>query len=236
VIAAARLSSSSVVSPIADTTTTRFAPAARSRAMRLATRRIRSASASDEPLDRLLLGFTVKLLPDAEREKTERKLDVVTADVIYHLLDEYDAWKVRAQKAKDDSEREEYTHPGSLKYLSGKTFRVSNPAVFGVRVLAGRIKAGQRLLKDDGRVIGPIKSIQSEGKTVAEAIQGMEVAIALDGVTVGRQVHEDEVLFVDLPGGHAKALSELEKLSMDERDVLEKVTRIKRRTEKFWGM
>src|SRR6266550_4787948 len=49
VIAAARLSSSSVVSPIADTTTTRSAPAARSRAIRRATRRIRSASASDEP-------------------------------------------------------------------------------------------------------------------------------------------------------------------------------------------
>ncbi|MBI2078256.1 MAG: translation initiation factor IF-2 [Euryarchaeota archaeon] len=194
------------------------------------------AATSEEPLDRLLLGFTVKLLPDAEREKADRKFDVVTADVIYHLLDEYDAWKVRAQKAKDESEREEYVHPASVKYLSGKTFRVSNPAVIGVRVLAGRIKPGQHLLKDDGRVVGPIKSIQSEGKTVAEAIQGAEVAIALDGVTVGRQIHEDEVLFVDLPGGHAKVLFQMEKLSMDERDVLEKVSRIKRRTEKFWGM
>ena len=49
VIAAARPSSSSVVSPIADTTTTRSLPAARSRAIRRATRLIRSASATDEP-------------------------------------------------------------------------------------------------------------------------------------------------------------------------------------------
>src|SRR4029453_31605 len=49
VMAAARLSSSSVASPIAETTTTRSAPAARSRAIRLATRRIRSASARLEP-------------------------------------------------------------------------------------------------------------------------------------------------------------------------------------------
>ncbi len=41
--------SSSVVSPIADTTTTSWLPLARSRAIRRATRRIRSASASDEP-------------------------------------------------------------------------------------------------------------------------------------------------------------------------------------------
>ena len=49
VIAAARPSSSSVVSPIADTTTTRSLPAARSRAIRRATRLMRSASATDEP-------------------------------------------------------------------------------------------------------------------------------------------------------------------------------------------
>src|SRR6187402_3584828 len=49
VIAAARPRSSSVVSPMADTTTTRSLPAARSRAMRRATRLIRSASATDDP-------------------------------------------------------------------------------------------------------------------------------------------------------------------------------------------
>src|SRR3954469_17322928 len=48
-MAAARPRSSSVVSPIADTTTTRSLPAARSRAIRRATRLMRSASATDEP-------------------------------------------------------------------------------------------------------------------------------------------------------------------------------------------
>ena len=49
VMPAARPSSSSVVSPIADTTTTRSWPAARSRAIRRATRLMRSAPATDEP-------------------------------------------------------------------------------------------------------------------------------------------------------------------------------------------
>src|SRR4051794_3765165 len=48
-MAAARPRSSSVVSPIAETTTTRSLPAARSRAIRRATRLMRSASATDEP-------------------------------------------------------------------------------------------------------------------------------------------------------------------------------------------
>jgi translation initiation factor 5B len=194
------------------------------------------AATSEDPFDRLLIAFNVPFLPDAEKERLDRKLDVARADVIYHLLDEYEEWKSRTQRVKDESEREEITHPGSIKFLSGKTFRVSGPAVIGVRILAGRVKAGQSLLKDDGRVLGPIKSIQSEGKPVSEAMQGQEVALALEGVTVGRQIREDEVLFVDLTGGGAKELFQMEKLTSDERDVLEKVTRIKRRTEKFWGM
>lgn len=199
-------------------------------------RDIIDAATSDDPFDRLLLAFNVDLLPDAETEKNARKFEVHSANVIYHLLDEYDAWKDRTTRLQDETQREEITHPGSVKYLSGKSFRVSNPAVFGVRILAGRVKPGQSLLKEDGRVLGPIKSIQSEGKPVPEAIQGQEVAVAVEGVTIGRQVHEDEVYFVDLPGGHAKQLFQMEKLSHDERDVLEKVTRIKRRTDKFWGM
>lgn len=202
----------------------------------IARRDIVDAATSESALDRLMLGFNVQILGDAEKERLDRKLDVARADVIYHLLDEYDTWKVRTTRAMDESQRLEITHPGSIKYLSGKTFRVSGPAVIGVRVLAGRLKAGQSLLKDDGRVLGPIRSIQSEGKAVTEAIQGQEVAIALEGVTVGRQIREDEVLFVDLHGGEAKQLFQMEKLTGDERDVLEKVTRIKRRAEKFWGM
>ena len=49
VMAAARASSSSVVSPIADTTTTRSLPFVRSRAIRRATRLMRSAPATDDP-------------------------------------------------------------------------------------------------------------------------------------------------------------------------------------------
>ena len=194
------------------------------------------AATSEDPFDRLLLAFNVPLLPDAEKEKADRKIDIPSADVIYHLLDEYDAWKTRTQRAVDESQRLEITHPGSVKFLAGKTFRASGPAVIGVRILAGRVKAGQYLLKDDARSLGPIKSIQSEGKPVSEAVQGQEVAIALEGVTVGRQIKEDEVLFVDLSGGEAKQLLQMEKLTADERDVLDKVIRIRRKTEKFWGM
>lgn len=199
-------------------------------------REVVDAATSEEPLDRLLLGFNVRLLPDADRERTDRKLDVILADVIYQLLDAHDAWKTRVERSKDESERLAIVHPASIKVLAGKVFRVSNPAVVGVRVLVGRLRPGRSLLRPDGRVVGPIKSIQSEGKSLEEAIQGQEVAVAIGGVVVGRQVHENDVFYVDLPGGDARRLFQMPKLTPDERDVLDKVARIKRRTEKFWGM
>lgn len=189
-----------------------------------------------DPLDRVILAFNVPVLGDAQKEAQDRGVDVLSSNVIYNLLDQHAEWLVKAQKAKDDAERLEVTHPGSVLYLEGNTFRASNPAVIGVRVLAGRIQAGRFLLKMDGRQIGPVKSIQSQGKPVPVAIQGAEVALAVEGVTVGRQIKEGEQFFVDLTGFEAKALFQMAKLTSEERDALEKVALIKRKTDRFWGM
>ena len=80
--------------------------------------------------------------------------------------------------------------------------------MIGVRILGGRIHIGQRLLKD-GVVVGQIKSIRRGEETKKEAIQGDEVAIAVDGVTVGRQIDEQDVLLVDVPEKHAKRLAKM---------------------------
>ena len=91
-------------------------------------------------------------------------------------------------------------------------------------------------MKEDGRIVGSIKGIQSENKSVDEAIQGQEVAISIEGVTVGRQIKGEDILFTDLPASDAKKLREMEVLNADERDVLNKIFEIKRKTDKFWGM
>ena len=91
-------------------------------------------------------------------------------------------------------------------------------------------------MKEDGRVIGSIKGIQSENKPLEEAIQGQEVAISIEGVTVGRQIKGEDILYTDLPAGDAKKLRDMNVLTIDEKDVLNKIFEIKRKTDKFWGM
>ena len=123
-----------------------------------------------------------------------------------------------------------------IKILPEYIFRVSNPAIVGVRIITGRIKNDLKLMNDDGRYIGRIKGIQSENQSVNEAFQGEEVAISIDGVTVGRQIKKDEILYTELPEKDAKKLKELDVLNIDEKDLLNKIFEIKRKNEKFWGM
>ena len=79
-----------------------------------------------------------------------------------------------------------------------------------------------------------IKSIRRGEETKKEAIQGDEVAIAVDGVTVGRQIDEQDVLLVDVPEKHAKRLAKMN-LNATEKEILEELLRIHRRDDHFWG-
>ena len=148
----------------------------------------------------------------------------------------YDEW-IQIKKAELERERrQDYIHPGMVKFLPEFIFRISHPAVIGVRVLGGRIKTGLKLFKEDGKIIGSIKGIQSENKAIDEANQGQEVAISIEGVTVGRQIKGGDIFYTDLPASDAKKLREMDVLNVDEKDVLNKIFEIKRKTDRFWGM
>ena len=151
-------------------------------------------------------------------------------------MENYDEWIEKKKAELERERRQDYTHPGMIKFLPEYVFRVSHPAVFGIRVLSGRIKTGMKLMKEDGKLVGAIKGIQSENKAVEEAIQGQEVAISIEGVTIGRQIKGEDILYTDIPASDAKKLREMDVLNLDEKDVLNKIFEIKRKTDKFWGM
>ena len=134
----------------------------------------------------------------------------------------------------EEESREQVVYPGRILLLPDHTFRVSKPAVVGVRILAGRIHIGQRLLKN-GQRIGQIKSIRSGQDSMKEARQGDEVAVAIDGVTVGRQIDEDDILLVDIPESHAKKLRKMD-LNAAEKEVLDELIAIHRKDSNFWGL
>jgi len=194
------------------------------------------AATIPNPLHRVVLAFNVGFLPDADRELLERpEVRVLANDVIYRLLEEYGAWVEEKKRELEAASRQQLVYPGKILLLADHVFRVSKPAVVGVRVLAGRVRPGQALMRDDGREIGRIKSIQSEGKSLPEARTGQEVAISIDGVTVGRQIEPGDVLFNVIPEADARALG-AQTLSGDEREALDAILAIRRQEDRFWGM
>ncbi len=187
------------------------------------------------PLNKVILAFNVNILPDAKEEMRVSGAHVIQDRVVYKLVEDYQTWVDEKKREIEAEKRMEITYPGKILLLPDCCFRVSKPAIFGARVLAGRIRPGQRLLREDGRVLGKIKSVQSEKQSLKEAIVGSEVAIAVEGITYGRQVDVGDVLYIDLPESHARALDKVE-LNPDENEVLEKVREIKRTQDPFWGM
>jgi translation initiation factor 5B len=202
----------------------------------ISARDIKEASMMEDPLKKIILSFNVKVLPEAKETLDEADITVFESNIIYKLLEDYEKWYKETKAELDKEARGDFSHPGQFKILSDYIFRVSKPAVVGVRVLAGRIRVGQQVLRDDGEVVGRIKSIQKDKHSQKEAIMGEEVAISIKGPTVGRQIKGDEVYLIDLRESTVKQLR-AKGLSVEELDLLDKVCQIKRKSGHVgWGM
>ena len=194
---------------------------------------VRVATVKD-PTHRAVLAFNVPILPDAQPEGDAGPVRILRGEVMYRLLEEYSAWKTERTTQLNAQRRLEMAHPAKLEVLPDFIFRHSKPAIVGVRVLAGRLRPGVRLMKADGTEVGLLKALQKEGDAVTSAEPNDELAASIDGAVVGRTLFEGDVLYVHLSESAARALKKVE-LNEAERAVLDEVVRLRRRTEPFWG-
>lgn len=188
-----------------------------------------------DPLYKAILAFNVDVLPDAKEDIKKSDVNVFENDVVYRLVEDYEGWAEEKQQEIEEMKRESITHPGKFRILEDHTFRVSKPAIVGVRVLAGRIEPDQRIINKDGKKVGTIRSIREGDKSLDRAEQGEEVAVAISGPTVGRQIEEREEFYVDIPEGDARKLKDIE-LTFDEERILDEVREIKKEEKPFWGL
>jgi translation initiation factor 5B len=188
-----------------------------------------------DPLHKVIFGFSVKMAPEAEALAKELDVKIFLSDIIYKIIEDYQAWTIVRKRELESSSRGEFCYPGMFKLLSDYVFRQKDPVIIGVRVLGGRIRTGQNLIREDGREVGKIKSIRSGEETRKEALLGQEVAVAIQGPTLGRQIKVEDILYVDIPECDVKELRKVE-LTLDEQDTLEKFLKIKQREKSFWGM
>jgi translation initiation factor 5B len=190
-----------------------------------------------EPFYGVILAFNVKVLPDAEIEAADRKIPIFNRNIIYHIIEDYTNWMHSEQEARLQREYEQLIKPGKVQIMQGFIFRRAKPAIVGVEILAGQIRAKYPLIKADGTDLGEVSQIQDRGENIPEAKSGMQVAISLEKPVIGRHIDEKDVLYVKVPEPHVKLIKTKfqERLSIDEQQALDEYIKLMRKKVPFWG-
>ncbi|RJQ15496.1 translation initiation factor IF-2 [Candidatus Woesearchaeota archaeon] len=190
------------------------------------------ANLDKDPLTAAILGFNVK----NEVESANPYIKIITHNVIYSLLDDYEAWKLKESQSLEARELDNVVRPCKIQLLKNYVFRQNNPAVVGVDVLAGKLKVGTPLMKD-GKELTKVKSMQREKESVQIAERGSQLAVSLPDVTIGRQLFEEDVLYSAIPEQDFLVIKRLKKyLSPDETEVIKEIAAIYRKDNPVWGV
>lgn len=191
-----------------------------------------------DELDAIILGFNVSVNEDAQELLKTLPIKVLTDEVIYKLIE--NLIKFRDERRREIEKRKlmELTSLCKLEILHQYVFRNTKPAIFGVKVLAGKLTANVNLMDESENKIGRTKNIQADKQSVEEAGEGMEVAVSLPGTNFERELGDKKFLYSDMG---EKSFRDFKKnkelLTSSELKILQEIAEIKRRKKgsEEWG-
>lgn len=204
---------------------------------RISKRDIMEAEASPENIHKVVVGFNISISPENELMAKNNKIKIIRSDVIYKLIEDYEKWLEEEKEAIKKKEIDSLPRPAVIRILPGCVFRASNPAIVGCEVSEGLIKPDVDLMKEDGKVVGQVKQIQSQGINVESAKTAEKIAISISSAAVGRQIKEGDVLYTHIKSNvYVKLMKNAEFLSGSEKSALEKIFEIEKLNDSKYGM
>ncbi|CAN0909342.1 Eukaryotic translation initiation factor 5B [Linum grandiflorum] len=133
-----------------------------------------------------ILAFDVKVTPEIRKLADELGVKIFTADIIYHLADQFKAYIHDLKEAKKKELAaaggdEIAVFPCGLKII--RVFNTKDPIVLGVEVVEGIAKVGTPICIPTKEFIdiGRIASIESNHKPIDTAKKGQQVSIKIIG-------------------------------------------------------
>ena len=185
-------------------------------------------------LDAVIVGFNVSI--DEEAKEIQSNIKILTDEVIYKLIENISEFRSEKQKEIEKKRMMQLTTICKLKILHQYVFRNTKPAIFGVRIEAGKLISGLSLINEKDEKVARVKNIQSENKSVNEAKEGMEVAISLPGVNYERQIKDKNILYSELGESQFKNFKKnKDLLSPNEIKILQEIAELKRESNSDWG-
>ncbi len=185
----------------------------------------------------VILAFGVKILPDAAEEITSKGLKVFSDPIVYNLIQSYIDWVASEKEAIESKEFLTITPPCKFRILKGLTFRRSDPAIFGVEVLSGRLRHKALVMNSEGKDVGSVHEMQDKGKTISEVPATSQVAVSMTEPTIGRQVEEGEILYTVPSDKEVKLLQQryTHRLTEDELNTLKEIIETRRKLSPLYG-
>ncbi len=180
----------------------------------------------------VVLSFNVATLPDAKEEAKKWEIPIFESRIIYQLLEEYNEWAKNQRLAKITAELGTLIRPAKIKVLRGCIFRRSKPCILGIEVLVGTLKTEAPLIREDGKKVGQAHRIQDKGKDIKQVAAGSQVAVSIEEAIFGRNIFEEDILYVAVPQRDANILLSKfkDEISPEEETVLNELIEIKART------
>jgi translation initiation factor 5B len=130
----------------------------------------------------VILAFDVPVSAEAKSMAEELGVKVFTADIIYHLFDQFTAYLKRAKEEEQEAAKLDAVFPCVLKIMPTCIFNKKDPIVLGVEVVEGIAKVGTPICvpTQGGIDLGRIASMEKEHKVVDTAKRGDSIAMKID--------------------------------------------------------
>mmetsp|Transcript_12421 Transcript_12421/g.45287 ORF Transcript_12421/g.45287 Transcript_12421/m.45287 type:complete len:553 (+) Transcript_12421:366-2024(+) len=152
----------------------------------------------------VILCFDVGVSKEAQQMANDMDVKIFTADIIYHLFDQFTAYMAQVRERKRAEASPYAVFPCILKILPQFVFNKKDPIVLGVDIAEGIAKVGTPICIPSQNFItlGKIASMEMNHKDVDIARKGDSVAMKIQSTTAAESArlygrhfdHKDELV------------------------------------------
>ena len=190
-----------------------------------------------------ILAFDVPVTEEARKMCNELNVKLMTADIIYHLFDQFSAYMKEYREKQKEEQSKFVNFPCCLRIIESCVFNKRDPIVVGVDVLKGICRVGTQITIPSQNYIdlGKIESIELNKKSVDVAKAGQSVAIKIqpgsteEGMRMyGRHFDHTDELVARMTRPSIDAMKEFYRDEL-QKDDWRLVVELKTKLEKFTG-
>lgn len=152
-----------------------------------------------------ILAFDVNVLREAREFANEMSVRIMTADIIYHLFDQFTRYMDDFRRRQQEEAAAVAVFPSICKILPQHIFNQKDPIIVGMEVVEGILKVGTPLCIPalGGLHVGVVTSIENNNREQDRASKGSSVAVKITNegnpnITYGRQFDSSHMLYSTL--------------------------------------